>query len=106
MIKKTVDTKIMFDYINHDKAILKIAEKLDMDKKVVRSIVESFILRTRDAVRQNKTVEIRGFGTFKPNARGRVFLRRIAGKKKATMLEIDRKSKGYLNFKRNQRKDE
>ena len=57
--------------------IVNISEKTGVEKIVVASIVEGFMSEVKSNVIDNKSIFLRGFGTFKPKKRARKIGRNI-----------------------------
>jgi len=93
------------EFIDHKKAIEQIAIKLNIPKYKVASIIESFMLKLREEIKYNKTIEIRGFGVFKPNAKGRVLLNRRKNREKTRGVERLLYDKRRFRMKANKIKD-
>ncbi len=47
----------------------KIYQNCNCEKKLVQSIVDGFLLSLKDSLKEENTIELRGFGTFEPRLR-------------------------------------
>ena len=78
--------------------IVNISEKTGVEKIVVASIVEGFMSEVKSNVIDNKSIFLRGFGTFKPKKRARKKARALTGsfdvilrRKPALVLEAEKR---------------